>query len=378
MPPVSARLDRLSTDIRPAEPGDLDALVAIETEAFNHNLLSRRSLRRFLAAKSAAVIVAEQAGRPAGYALVLFRSRGSAARLYSIAVSAAHRGRGIGQALIAAAEQAAIARDCLWMRLEVRVDNAPAIARYDKAGYRRYGRRAAYYDDGCDALLFEKRLQPDLPGLRAAPPYRHQTSSFTCGPACLMMALAWADPTRPLDPGLEFRLWREATTIFMTAGHGGCAPYGLAVALKRRGLHPEVYVNQPGPYFLDTVQSEHKRRVMRLTQADFKHEAGVLGIVTHMTALDESTLMRAFDTGAVAIVLVSGYRLLRRREPHWVFAFGYHGCRILVHDPAAKPGADGTAAAETYAVPWPEFDRMTRFGPDQLRAALVIRKGPLP
>ena len=70
-----------------------------------------------------------------------------------------------------------------------------------------------------------KRLQPALRGLKRTPPYRHQTTDFTCGPACLMMALAWAKPQRKLEPGLEFRLWREATTIFMTAGHGGCGPY---------------------------------------------------------------------------------------------------------------------------------------------------------
>jgi hypothetical protein len=192
----------------------------------------------------------------------------------------------------------------------------------------------------------------------------------------MMMALAWADPTKRLDPGLEFRLWREATTIFMTAGHGGCGPYGIAVALKRRGLDPHVYVNQPGPYFLDTVRSDSMRRVMRLTQADFRHEAGALGVVTHMTPLTESVLMRAFDSGAVAIVLVSGYQLMRRKVPHWVFAFGYEGKCVLVHDPAAKRDEqDAAIAAETYAVPWGEFERMTRFGPDQLRAALIIHKG---
>jgi hypothetical protein len=194
-----------------------------------------------------------------------------------------------------------------------------------------------------------------------------------------MMALAWAEPERRLEPGLEFRLWREATTIFMTAGHGGCGPFGLAVALKRRGLLPEVYVNRSGPYFLDTVRSEDKRRVMRLTQADFRREAEVLGVQSHMTALGESVLMRAFDQGAVAIVLVSGYQMRRRRVPHWVFAFGHEGHYILVHDPAAiKDDRDIATAAETYAVPWAEFERMTRFGPDHLRAALIVRKGKQP
>jgi ribosomal protein S18 acetylase RimI-like enzyme len=376
---ASAHLHPEPLRLRPASPADLGALVAIETAAFAADVISRRSLRRFLNARSAAIIVAEQHGAPVGYALVLFRPNSAAGRLYSIAVAPNARGRGVGPALLAAAEGTALDRGCVWMRLEVRPDNTPAIVRYQKAGYRQFGRRSAYYEDRSDALLFEKRLQRDLPKLKAAPPYRHQTTSFTCGPACLMMALAWADRSRPLDPGLEFQLWREATTIFMTAGHGGCAPYGLAVALKRRGLYPEVYVNQPGPYFLDTVRSESKRRVMRLTQAGFRQEAGSLGIVTHMTALDESGLIRAFDSDAVAIVLVSGYQLMRSKVPHWVFAFGHQGNCVLVHDPAAKRhDEDAAVAAETYAVPWGEFERMTRFGPDHLRAALIIRKGPHP
>ena len=364
--------------LRPAARGDLDALVDIENRAFDGDIISRRSLRRFLTAPSAVSIVAEQAGAIVGYALVLFRPHSAAARLYSIAVDPEARGRGVGPALISAAEEAALDRDCVWMRLEVHENNAAAIARYRKAGYRQFGRRPGYYEDGGAALLLERRLQRELPGLKAAPPYRHQTTDFTCGPACLMMALAWADPTRRLEPGLEFRLWREATTIFMTAGHGGCGPYGLAVAAKRRGLHPEVHVNRQGPYFLHTVRSESKRRVMRLTQADFRHEADALGIPTHAWALGKQELLRIFDSGAVTIVLVSGYQLLRRRIPHWVFAFGHEGRYVLVHDPAAKRNdQDIATAAETYAVPWAEFERMTRFGPDHLRAALVIRKGPL-
>jgi ribosomal protein S18 acetylase RimI-like enzyme len=365
--------------LRAAAREDLDALVDIETRAFNGDIISRRSLRRFLTASSAVSTVAELNGRMGGYALVLFRPNSAAARLYSIAVDPDVRGRGIGPALIEAAEAAALERDCVWLRLEVHEKNAPAIARYRKAGFRQFGQRPAYYEDGGTALLMEKRLQRDLPAVERVPPYHHQTTDFTCGPACLMMALAWADPKRRFEPGLEFRLWREATTIFMTAGHGGCGPYGLAVAAKRRGLYPEIYVNRPGPYFLDAVRSESKRRVMRLTQADFRQEANALGIRTHNHALGTTELLRIFDTSAVAIVLVSGYQLLRRRIPHWVFAFGHEGRCVLVHDPAAKRNdRDIAIAAETYAVPWAEFERMTRFGPDQLRAALVIRKGPPP
>ena len=113
--------------------------------------------------------------------------------------------------------------------------NHAAISRYRKSGYREFGRRVGYYEDGGDALRFEKRLVPDPNLLATAPPYFHQTVEFTCGPACIMMALAWADQSFQPEPACEFRLWRESTTIFMSAGPGGCEPYGMAVTLKRHG-----------------------------------------------------------------------------------------------------------------------------------------------
>jgi hypothetical protein len=86
--------------------------------------------------------------------------------------------------------------------------------------------------------------------------------------------------------------------------------------------------------------------------------------------------MRAFDAGSVAIVLVSGYHLVARGKPHWIFAFGRSGRNVLMHDPAAVRDDQGMAvAAETYAVPWPAFERLTRMGSDRLSAAIVIRKG---
>src|SRR5207249_11615291 len=234
-----------------------------------------------------------------------------------------------------------------------------------------------YYEDGGDALRFEKRLVLKLPDLKAPPRYFHQTSEFTCGPACIMMALAWADRRFEPAPAFEFRLWREATTICMGAGPGGCEPFGMAVALARHGLKPELYVSRPAPYFLDTAKSTEKRRVMQLTQREFEREASALAIPSHLTPVTESVLMRALDAGSVAIVLVSGYHMVPRGKPHWIFAFGSDGAHVLVHDPAAVRDDQGMAvAAETYAVPWPAFERVLLLGRERLSAAIVIRKGP--
>jgi ribosomal protein S18 acetylase RimI-like enzyme len=362
--------------VRKAERGDVDALAALEHRVFATDRLSRRSLQRFLKSPSADVIVAQDDTGLAGNAIVLFRPRSLIARLYSIAVAPAMGGRGVGAMLLAAAEAAALARGCRAIRLEVHVTNHAAISRYRKSGYREFSRLRRYYEDGGDALRFEKRLHLTAPA--AAPPYVHQTTEFTCGPACMMMALAWAERSaKPGPPALEFQLWREATTIFAGSGPGGCEPYGVAVALRRRGLRPEIYVSRPGPYFVDAVRSAEGRRVMQVTQLDFQRQAEALAIPTHLTPVNESVLMQAFDAGNVAIVLVSGYHMVPRGKPHWIFAFGRDGRRVLMHDPAAIRDDQGmAAAAETYAVPWTAFERVIHVGRERLSAAIVIRKGP--
>jgi ribosomal-protein-alanine N-acetyltransferase len=80
------------------------------------------------------------------------------ARLYSIALDPAEHGRGLGRFLLGASERAAKARGASFMRLEVRTDNASAIALYEKNGYRFFGRIEDYYEDGGAALQFEKPL----------------------------------------------------------------------------------------------------------------------------------------------------------------------------------------------------------------------------
>jgi [ribosomal protein S18]-alanine N-acetyltransferase len=138
---------------------DLAALVTLELAVFKTDIVARRSFRRFIASPLASLIVAEESGGLAGYALVLYPPRSKHARLYSIAVAPHVGGRGLGPRLLAAAENAAKRRRRRTMRLEVNERNKRAIARYAKSGYRLFGRHHAYYDDRDDALRFEKPLE---------------------------------------------------------------------------------------------------------------------------------------------------------------------------------------------------------------------------
>jgi ribosomal protein S18 acetylase RimI-like enzyme len=147
--------------IRRARLSDLDRLVALEQASFAVDRLSRRQYRRHLLSPAASVLAAVSGRAVLGSAVTFFRRGSGIARLYSIAVDAAARGRGIAAALLAAAEREARKCGARAVRLEVRKDNPAAIALYERHGYRRFGTHHAFYEDGADAWRYEKALTTD-------------------------------------------------------------------------------------------------------------------------------------------------------------------------------------------------------------------------
>ena len=145
--------------LRPARLADLDALIALERRYFtSDHQISRRGFRHFIGSSKSALIVAQVSGEVAGCVLVNYRRSSKAARLYTIAVDERFQRRGVARRLLAAAEADAKRRGRGLMRLEVRADDAGAIALYESSGYRCFGRRPRYYDGRIDALRFDKPL----------------------------------------------------------------------------------------------------------------------------------------------------------------------------------------------------------------------------
>ena len=58
--------------------------------------------------------------------------------VHDIAVLAGHRGQGVGQALLKAAEEHALKRGCCKLTLEVLSGNAPAMASYKRFGFAQF------------------------------------------------------------------------------------------------------------------------------------------------------------------------------------------------------------------------------------------------
>jgi RimJ/RimL family protein N-acetyltransferase len=162
--------------VRHAEPRDASALVGLaedvasEPEAW---LIAeggwrsageeRRYLRAIRRSSQAAVLVAEDDGELVGR-LSISRDTHPASRHVAdlgLLVAKAHRRRGVGRALLAAAEEWATAAGITKIELHVFPHNEPALALYRAVGYEREGLRRSHYLRGgelVDAILMAKRL----------------------------------------------------------------------------------------------------------------------------------------------------------------------------------------------------------------------------
>lgn len=361
--------------IRPATLEDLDALVALEQAAFDIDRISRRQFRYLLTRGHAATLVAEDpAGEGLlGYVMLLFSRGTSLARLYSIAVSAQTRGQGLGRRLVEAAEDEARRHERSDLRLEVRRDNAASLALFRGLGYRDLGTIDDYYEDHMDALRLQKSLAPGPDPALVRAPYYAQTLEFTCGPAALMMAMRAVDPDLKLDRRLELRLWRDATTIFMTSGHGGCGPYGLALAAAHRGYEVELLVRDRGVAFADSVRSAEKKAVMQLVQEEMIEELHQRGVPVVHGPVNVAQLEARFAAGGVPVVLISSVRLYAERFPHWVTVTGFDERFVYVHDPFVDT-EQGERALDSVNMPIAraDFERMARYGRAGLQAAVIV------
>jgi len=361
--------------IRFGTAADIETLVYIEERSFDQtDRLSRRNFRYLLTKAHGDLLVAEKEGLVRGYAAVLLSAGTALARLYSFAVEEESRQHGIGNALLEAAENLAEKSGGACLRTEVRKDNDPTCRLLKRRSYRRFGVLLAYYDDDMDALRYEKTVaSPHEESLRV--PYYQQTLDFTCGPAALMMAMQALDPGIVLNRKLETRLWRESTTIFMTSGHGGCGPYGMALSAYHRSFDVEVYLNTATSLFIDSVRSPEKKVVMRLVEEDFLEEIRSSSILVHDNGVSLGELEERFRDGWIPVVLISSYRIYQEKFPHWLVVTGFDERYIYVHDPLVE-SERGITFVDRVNMPIPkkEFERMTRYGKVGQKAALVLRK----
>lgn len=363
-------------DFRLAQASDIDALCDIENQSFDIDRLNRRAFKRFVDSETARLSVAARGDTIVGYALVIFRRNVALARLYSLAVAPDMHRQGIGRALIARAEERSLDFGAPILRLEVSQKNQTAIDLFTSAGYREFALYPDYYPDHSDALRMERELVPNAMVLPSPIHFYHQTLPFTCGPAALMMAMNALDADVAMDRNLEIALWREATTIFMTSGHGGCGPLGLALAAHKRGFDAEVLSSRDGPLFVDTVRKPKNREVVELVHYDFARQAQDAGIPVTTGPFGVAEIEQRTKQGHMALVLISQYRIYGDKIPHWVVVSGFDDRFVYVSDPDIGEDHEPFNGSDCLSVPIlrHEFDLMARYGRDKLQAAVFVNK----
>lgn len=360
--------------IREATLADVSALSELETECFETDRLSRRSFRWMIEKGHALLLVAMRDEHLLGYVLLLYSQGTSLGRVYSLAVDADFRKAGIAVTLMQEAEQHALEDGRSFLRLEVRPDNDGAIRLYEKLGYQPFDIVSDFYEDHSDALRLMKVLhhQPEITHPQVA--HYSQTTEFTCGPACLMMALKTFNEAVSLNRQLELQLWREATTIFMTSGHGGCSPQGLAIAANRRGLNTALLCNSDQIPFINGVRSEEKKAVIECVHQDFVEQIDSSAIEQIHTIVDANTLNQFLQQGALALVLISSYRLNQSKSPHWVLVVSISDTFVYFHDPDVDWDNNKSVTDKGYIpVTHKEFNRMLGYGKPRYQAAVILK-----
>jgi aminoglycoside 3-N-acetyltransferase I len=139
----------VSLSIRQLTPDNvslMEALLATFGEAFNEvdtysgNRPTAKYLQHLLGSDYFIVLAALQSGKVVGgiaaYELKKFEQQRSEIYIYDLAVSEAHRRKGIATALIDELKKIAVARAAYVIFVQADIGDAPAIALYTKLGIR--------------------------------------------------------------------------------------------------------------------------------------------------------------------------------------------------------------------------------------------------
>ena len=141
--------------VRPATEADVDAIVVSEADNLGADAWSAGLVAEGVAGRLPTVhyLVAESEGRLVGHAVASLVAE--VAELQRIAVAERWRRRGVAGALLDEVVALAVRAGADRLLLEVREDNAAALAFYTAAGFVEVDRRRRYYRDGASAVVLE-------------------------------------------------------------------------------------------------------------------------------------------------------------------------------------------------------------------------------
>ena len=200
-----------------------------------------------------------------------------------------------------------------------------------------------------------------------------QTTDFTCGPCCLLIAARLLGVGRPFRKVDEYLIWRRANTLFMGDNHTGCSPEGLGLAALQLGLTATIFQHESLPLLQGECQAiEHRRIMGSIVDTDRSHflrEGGKM----HFELPCEEELQQQATYGNVPLCLVNEPDHDGRSALHWVVVAGFGSGSVAVLNPWAR---DVAMRLERLAAR--EFFERIRHGPEGRGAVLSVGRTEKP
>ncbi|MGP8128735.1 MAG: peptidase C39 family protein [Candidatus Bathyarchaeia archaeon] len=167
-------------------------------------------------------------------------------------------------------------------------------------------------------------------------PFYRQASQFTCGPACLMMAMKFFQPSLHLNRKFEFDIWREANLVESY----GTSKEGLALAAARRGFNLYILGRTLRHSFVDAIDNKIPNidyKMLELLYNDTKAKLHAMRVKNAAREVRLSNLKRALRNSHVPILLTSTSLFGEKEDlPHWVVVTGYGEEIWYINNPLAN------------------------------------------
>jgi len=143
--------------IRGYEARDLDAMFRLDEACFEEPFrFTRLAMQRFAESHKARVVIADNDGELAGFAIL--HVEGRVGYIVTLDVAEDFRRQGLARQLMQAMEREAVDAECGVVGLHVFVSNEAAIKFYERAGYERAGDVPGFYGEGLNAWTYRKKL----------------------------------------------------------------------------------------------------------------------------------------------------------------------------------------------------------------------------
>jgi hypothetical protein len=188
------------------------------------------------------------------------------------------------------------------------------------------------------SFLTDKSCNRGKATFRLSVPFYRQAVQFTCGPACLMMAMKFFQPSLHLTRELEFDIWREANLVECY----GASKEGLALAAAMRGFEVYTMGRSLRHSFVDAIQDKIPNidyAVLELFYNDTRKRFRSMSLKNKCAQIELATIRRILVRSHLPILLTSTSVFGEKEDlPHWVIVTGYgEQCWYLNNPLASSP-----------------------------------------